>query len=213
MKLIFLGPPASGKGTYAQRVGPKLGIIQISTGDLLREALKNETEAGLEAKKYMESGDLVPDEIVIRLLKERITREDCANGFILDGFPRTVEQADALGEVTEIDKVVNLVVPESVVLFRLGGRRSCGQCQKVFNINTMPPKEEGKCDDCGGELIQRKDDTDEIIKDRLRVYAEKTSPLIGYYKEKGMVVDVECNQADIPPELMVAQILEKLGVN
>ncbi len=210
MKLIFLGPPASGKGTYAQRVGPKLGILQISTGDLLREAVKAGTDAGKKADAYMQAGDLVPDELVIELLKERIAKPDCEKGFILDGFPRTIPQAEALEKVTAIDRVVNLVVPESVVLYRLGGRKSCGKCQRVFNTNTLPPKEEGKCDDCGGDLIQRKDDTEEVIKDRLKVYNEKTAPLIDYYKNKGIVVDIECTQADIPPEVIVEKIMNAL---
>ncbi len=210
MKLIFLGPPASGKGTYAQRVGPKIGVPQISTGELIREEIKKETEHGKEAKPYVEAGQLIPDNIVIELLQDRIAQPDAEKGFILDGYPRNIVQADALEGMASIDKIINLVVPDEVVIYRLSGRRSCKKCGKIYNVNTLPPKQEGVCDDCGGELYHRADDTIEVLKDRLKVYREKTEPLIDYYKKKGIVADIECNQADIPPEIVVEKIMNAL---
>jgi adenylate kinase len=210
MKLILLGPPGSGKGTYAQRLTPKYGIPQVSTGDLLRNAVAKGTPLGKKADAFMKAGDLVPDDIVIQLLKERIAQKDCAKGFILDGFPRTVAQAEALGKIMAIDKVVNLAVPDSVVIYRLTGRRTCEKCQKIFNVNTLPPKKAGVCDECGGKLVQRKDDTKETVKERLRIYKEKTQPLIDYYRKKGILADVECKQADVPPEIIVEKIIKAL---
>ncbi len=211
MKLAFIGPPGSGKGTYAQRVGPKLGIPQISTGDLLREEVAKKTEIGKKIKDTMESGELVSDDIVAELLKKRLDQPDAQKGFILDGYPRNRVQAEALEEITGLDKVVNLVVPDEIVIYRLGGRRTCGDCDTLFNINTMAPKKEGICDECGGELIQRKDDTPEVIKDRLQTYENETKPIIDFYRDKGLLVDVQCDEADIPPEVIVEKIMEKLG--
>lgn len=210
MKLAFIGPPGSGKGTYAQRVGPKLKIPQISTGDLLRDEVKQGTEIGKQVKAVIDAGDFVSDEIVGDLLKKRLAESDAAQGFILDGYPRNLAQAKALEKITGLDKVVNLVVPEEIVVYRLGGRRTCSKCDTLFNINTLAPKKEGICDDCGGELIQRKDDTEEVIKDRLKTYEEQTEPIIDFYRDKGLLVDVECNDAEAPPEIMVEKIIEKI---
>ncbi|MBR9691347.1 adenylate kinase [Candidatus Woesearchaeota archaeon] len=198
MKLIFLGPPGAGKGTYSQALVEELGIVQISTGDLLRGAIKEGTELGLKAKEYMDAGNLVPDDIVIGLLKKRIEKEDCKNGFILDGFPRTVPQAEALEESgIKIDKVINFTVTDELIIHRLSGRRICSKCNAVYNINegcVPQPEDKSKCDDCGGELIQRDDDKPEVIKTRLEDYKQKTEPLIDFYKEKGRFAEVNSTQ-------------------
>ncbi len=209
-KLIFLGPPGAGKGTCASRVGAKVGTPQISTGDLLREAVKQGTELGSQAKGYMDAGELVPDELVIGMLKERIAKEDCANGFILDGFPRTLEQARALDGITNIDLVINLIVPEDIVVARLGTRVTCKQCGEIYNIRTLPPKQEGICDKCGGELYQRDDQKPEVITERLEVYKQKTEPLIDYYQQKGIIFDVETTSIDEPPEVKVNEVLKAI---
>ena len=198
MNLIFLGPPGAGKGTVAQQIVADLGILQISTGDLLRNAVKEGTELGVKAKEYMDAGNLVPDEIVIGLLKERITKEDCKDGFILDGFPRTIPQAEALDESgVTIGRVVNLIVHDELIIHRLSGRRTCSRCNAIYNVNegcVPQPKEAGKCDKCGGELIQRDDDKPEAIKNRLAVYRKQTAPLIDYYRGKGLLKDVDASQ-------------------
>lgn len=212
MKLVFLGPPGSGKGTYASRMEKKFGWPQISTGDLLRAAVKNGTELGKEAVSYMNKGELVPNKIVIKLLKERLSQEDCQGGFILDGFPRSIEQARELESITNIDYVINLVVPEEIVIYRQSTRRVCRECGTIYNIVSVKPKVEGICDKCGGELYQREDAKEEVIKKRLVVYQEQTAPLIEYYKEKTILKDVECNQADVPPEVMLNKIIETLGL-
>ncbi|HDI02566.1 MAG TPA: adenylate kinase [Candidatus Aenigmarchaeota archaeon] len=210
MKLVFLGPPGSGKGTYASRIEERFGWPQISTGDLLREEVKKGSEIGREAEKYMKEGKLVPDEIVLKLLKERISREDCKNGFILDGFPRTLAQAEELEKITDIDVVINLVVPKEIIVTRLSARRVCRNCGAVYNLRTLKPKVDGICDKCGGELYQRKDDTPEVIEKRFEVYHEQTAPLIDFYRKKGILIDIECNDPDVPPEIMVDKIIEKL---
>lgn len=195
MKLIFLGPPGVGKGTIAKMMVEKSGIIQISTGDLLRAAVKGGTEPGLKAKEYMDYGSLVPDELVIKLLKERICKPDCANGFILDGFPRTILQAEALDSSgLEIDKVLNFVANKETIIQRLSGRRTCKKCGAIFHVTNIPPKVEGVCDKCGGELFQRDDDKPEAIENRLAVYGKQTAPLIDYYKKRGNLVDVDAEQ-------------------
>lgn len=195
MKLIFLGPPGVGKGTIAKMMVEKSGIIQISTGDLLRAAVRGGTEHGLKAKEYMDYGSLVPDELVIKLLKERICKPDCANGFILDGFPRTILQAEALDSSgLEIDKVLNFVANKETIIQRLSGRRTCKKCGAIFHVTNIPPKVEGVCDKCGGELFQRDDDKPEAIENRLAVYGKQTAPLIDYYKKRGNLVDVDAEQ-------------------
>ena len=195
MKLIFLGPPGVGKGTIAKMMAEKFGIIQISTGDLLRAAVKEGTELGLKAKEYMDSGALVPDELVIDLLKERITKPDCEKGFILDGFPRTIPQAEALDERgIEINKVLNFVAKKETIIQRLSGRRTCKKCGAIFHITNIPPKVEGVCDKCGGELSQRDDDKPEAIENRLVVYEKQTAPLIDFYRNKENLVDIDTEQ-------------------
>ena len=218
MRLIFLGPPGVGKGTYASRIGPKLGIPHISTGDLFRENIKKETELGKKAREYMDKGVLVPDELTVEMLKERISRPDCGKGFILDGFPRTIPQAEALDRITEIDRVVNITLREDIIVRKIAARRICRNCGEIYNVAdiregdlVMPPllpEKEGICDKCGGELYQRDDDREEVVRDRLKVYEKNTAPLIDYYRKKGIMVDVEVKAG---PEIMVPIIMKKLG--
>ena len=184
MNLIMLGAPGAGKGTHADILAKKLNIPTISTGNIIRDALKSGTEMGLKAKSYLDSGKLVPDEVVIGIVRDRIGQEDCRNGFILDGFPRTIPQAEALDEMVRIDRVVDIEVPEELILQRLSGRRVCSRCSAPYNIYNSKPKVDGVCDICGGALVQRKDDQPETVKERLRVYHEQTEPLVGYYKDQ-----------------------------
>jgi len=197
MNVILLGPPGAGKGTQAERIVKGYGLIHISTGDMLRAAVKNGTEMGLKAQEYMTAGALVPDEIVIGIVRDRIAEKDVEEkGFLLDGFPRTVGQADALDKVLSslgknLDAVVNIIVPDEELLDRLTGRRICKSCQKPYHMVFSPPQKEGVCDTCGGELYQRADDTIETVKNRLDVYHSQTSPLIEYYTKKGVLFDID----------------------
>ncbi|MBQ1333615.1 MAG: adenylate kinase [Lachnospiraceae bacterium] len=196
MKIIMLGAPGAGKGTQSERIGAKYGLPQISTGDIFRANLSAGTELGMKAKTYMDAGELVPDELTCDLVVDRISKDDCANGYILDGFPRTLAQADLLTKVLaesgdKVDFAVNVDVPDENIIARMSGRRVCGKCGKPYHIVNMPPKVEGICDNCGGELIQRKDDLAETVKNRLTVYHEQTQPLIDYYDAKGCLVTVD----------------------
>jgi len=190
MRLILLGPPGSGKGTQANLLQEKFGIPKISTGDILRAAVSDGTELGVQARVYMDQGQLVPDEIVVGLIKERIQEPDCANGYILDGFPRTIVQAEKLEEMLKtmnqgIDAVVDLEVDKEELLVRLTGRRTCRQCGAMYHKTTHPPKVDGVCDECGGELYQREDDNEATILKRLNVYKQQTAPLKEYYEKQG----------------------------
>ncbi|MEJ5348407.1 MAG: adenylate kinase [Desulfosoma sp.] len=190
MNIILLGPPGAGKGTQAKRMIERYGIPQISTGDMLRAALKAGTPLGLEAKKYMDQGALVPDAVVVGLVKERIQQEDCKKGYMLDGFPRNVSQAETLdGMLKElgqkIDHVVCIDVPDQELIQRLTGRRTCRECGAGFHVMFDPPKKEGICDKCGGQLYQRDDDNEATVTSRLKVYADQTKPLIEYYEKQG----------------------------
>ncbi len=196
MRIILLGPPGAGKGTQAKDLVTKYGIPQISTGDILRKNLADKTPLGLEAKKYMDKGELVPDSVVVGIVKERLKEDDCKKGYILDGFPRTVPQAEALDAAladmkTPIGKVLSIEVPDSELVKRLGGRRTCRSCQAGYHVMFKPSKKEGVCDSCGGELYQRDDDKEEAIKNRLKVYVASTAPLVGYYKNKGMLATID----------------------
>ncbi len=196
MNIILLGPPGAGKGTQAKMISEKYGIPQIATGDILREAVAKGTELGKKAKEYMDRGELVPDEIVIGIVKERLKQPDCEKGFILDGFPRTLAQAEALDKMLEelgkkLDAVINIDVPEEEIVKRIVNRRTCKNCGAVYHLIFNPPKVEGKCDKCGGELYQRDDDKEETVRERLRVYRERTEPLIEYYKNKGLLYNVD----------------------
>ena len=192
MNMIFLGAPGAGKGTQAEVVCKELNIPAISTGNMLREAVKNGTPAGLAAKKYMDAGDLVPDDVVIGVLKDRIAQDDAKNGFILDGFPRTVPQAEALEAMgVNIDKVIEIDVPDEKITARMSGRRVCEKCGNSYHIEFKPTKVEGICDACGGKVVQRVDDKPETVVARLKTYHEKTAPLKDYYEAKGKLFSVK----------------------
>lgn len=190
MNIVLLGPPGIGKGTVAVKLSKKLGIPHIATGDMLRENVAQKTRLGLKAKSFMDKGLLVPDKIVIEMIKERLKKDDCKDGFILDGFPRTINQAEEIKE-TKIDKVVNMQASDGVIVERLGRRRVCSKCGFIYNLDFIKPNREGFCDKCSATLYQREDDKQEAIKERLKVYREKTEPLINYYKEKGIIADVD----------------------
>jgi len=194
MNLVFLGPPGVGKGTIAKDIVKEKGIPSISTGDLLRTAVKEGSELGIKSKEYMDSGKLVPDELVIRLLKERISKDDCQKGFILDGFPRTIPQAKSLEGEVEIEKVLNFKALHKTINKRLSGRRTCKICGAIYHLQNIPPKVDGICDKCEGELYQRGDDKPAAIRKRLLVYQEQTKPLIEYYQKKGILVDIDTEQ-------------------
>lgn len=218
MKIIMLGPPGSGKGTYSSRISSILKIPQISTGDLIRAEIKSQTDIGKKIQGIVNSGKLAPDEIAVGLLKKRMLENDCKNGFILDGCPRTLEQAEDLNNITKIDVVLNLVLPEDILIRKITARRVCEKCGDNYNIAdineqgiSMPPmlpKKTGVCDKCGGKLIQRKDDIVKVIKERLDIYRKQTAPLIDYYKKKNLLKDVKITSA---PEIMVPKIMEVLN--
>ncbi|MDI6798923.1 MAG: adenylate kinase [Candidatus Aenigmarchaeota archaeon] len=215
MRLILFGPPGSGKGTYASILEKRLGIPKINTGDIFREIAKSKTELGEKIRECMNSGELVPDDITIKVLKGRISKPDCENGFILDGYPRTIPQAEALEKISDIDVVINLVVPQRVILARLSGRLICKKCNTIFHEKYLKPKKPGVCDKCGGELYHREDDRPKAIKQRLKVYQDQLKPLIKYYKERKSFANVKCNKVDIPPEVVADRIflaLKKLGL-
>lgn len=194
--IILMGPPGAGKGTNAKRIASFYKIPHISTGDMFREAIKNKTSLGELANSYMSKGLLVPDEVTIGLVKERLSKDDCKDGYLLDGFPRTLAQAEALTELSKeigrpVTNVLNIVVPESILIDRICGRRVCKVCGAPYHIKNMKPKVDGVCDLCGGELIQRKDDNEETLKSRLSEYHKSTEPLIAYYSKLGLVSDID----------------------
>lgn len=196
MNLILLGPPGAGKGTQATRIVEKYKVPHISTGDIFRENIKNNTPLGQKAQEYMNKGELVPDQLVVDIALDRLGKDDCKNGFLLDGFPRTVFQADALDKFLKdqgrgIDLVINIEVEDKMLIERLDARRVCPTCAATYNVIGMPPKKEGICDKCNDTLIQRKDDKKETVGNRIKVYHEQTSPLIDYYKEKGLIKDFD----------------------
>ena len=196
LRAVLLGPPGAGKGTQAVRLVEKYEIPHISTGDIFRKNIKEGTELGKKAQEYMNAGALVPDELVVDLVKDRLQQDDCKNGFLLDGFPRTIFQAEKLDEFLsesnlKMDIAINLKVEKEALIKRLTGRRVCKDCGASYHIVNIPPKKEGVCDICGGELIQRKDDNIETVENRINVYEEQTAPLIGYYKEAGSLVDFD----------------------
>ena len=196
MRLVFLGAPGVGKGTQAERVAARFHVPKISTGDILREAVRNKTPLGLQAKAAMDEGKLVPDGVVIGLVKEKLAEPSTAAGFLLDGFPRTVKQAEELSAILgaqgqRLDRVMNFAVPREEVVRRLSGRRSCPACQAVFHVDSAPPKREGVCDRCNGALAQRSDDRREAVETRLSVYEEQTAPLIEYYRSRGLLSELD----------------------
>jgi len=217
MQFVFLGPPGVGKGTYASRAGPQLGIPHISTGDIFRAEVKSGSELGNRVKGIMDSGGLVSDKIVIEVLKKRLGQEDARKGFILDGFPRTIPQAEALDGVTSINAVMNIDLPEDIIVEKISARRICRNCGDLYNVADinrngirmppMLPKVEGKCDKCGGELYQRDDDKVDVVKERLEAYRKQTSPLIDYYRDKRILIDFRPTAG---PDEMVPKIVELL---
>jgi adenylate kinase len=213
MRLVLLGPPGAGKGTQAVVLAEEWGIPHISTGDMFRKAVKEGTTMGKKAKEYMDQGLLVPDEVVVGIVAERLEQEDAANGFILDGFPRTIAQADALAEIlktagTILDAVVNIVVPEEILVRRLSGRRVCRSCGATYHVEFTPPADENVCDKCGGELYQRDDDKEETVRKRLTEYNEKTSPLVAYYAGKGILRNIDGSES---AEKVLGNIRAALG--
>ncbi len=213
MKIIMLGAPGAGKGTQAKMIADKYGVPNISTGDIFRANIKNGTELGMEAKKYMDQGLLVPDELTVRILLDRVAQDDCKNGYVLDGFPRTIPQAEVLdSELTKlgdhIDYAINVDVPDENIVKRMSGRRACLTCGATYHIEHVPPKKEGICDVCGSELVLRDDDKPETVKNRLNVYHEQTQPLIDFYTEKGVLKTVD---GTVPMEEVFAAITAILG--
>ncbi|MGN0530968.1 MAG: adenylate kinase [Eubacterium sp.] len=209
MKLILLGAPGAGKGTQAEKIVEKYSIPAISTGNIIRAALKEGTEMGLKAKSYMEAGQLVPDDVVIGIIKERLAQSDCENGFILDGFPRTIPQAQALEDMgVAIDKVLDIEVPDEKITARMSGRRVCSKCANSYHLLYKKPKQEGICDACGGELVQRKDDAPETVQARLKEYHEMTEPLKDFYQKLGKLVIVEGQEEVADTTALVFKALE-----
>ena len=206
MNIILLGAPGAGKGTQATRISDRYGLPHISTGDIFREKIKNATPIGLLAKSYTDKGQLVPDEVTCQIVEERLAREDCKNGYLLDGFPRTIAQAEALDQFAKIDAVININIDFSLLMARLCGRRVCKDCGESYHISTL--NGETKCSRCGGELYQRKDDNPETVGQRLDVYKEQTAPLIEYYTKKGLIVNF--TGTDDPPEVLFNEIAAKL---
>jgi len=213
MRAVLLGPPGAGKGTQAVKLVEKYGVPQISTGDIFRKNIKEGTELGKKAQEYMNSGRLVPDELVVDLVKDRLMQDDCANGYLLDGFPRTIFQAEQLDKFLEengqkLDAVINFEVGHDTLMERLTGRRVCKKCGASFHIKNIPPKVEGICDLCGGELEQRKDDTVETAEKRISVYEESTAPLIGYYTRTGALKNFN---AEKDHDVVFGEIVEEIG--
>ena len=208
MRIMLLGGPGAGKGTQAQNLTKKYSLAHIATGDILRQSVKDGTELGLKAKSYMDKGMLVPDDVVIGLIKERLAQDDVKSGFVLDGFPRTVPQAEALDSLTKdlsmpMDAVINIKTSPNVVVERLSGRRTCRECQTVYHIIYSPPKKEGKCDRCSGELYQRDDDKEETIRKRLEVYEKQTFPLLEHYRTSGKLLEVS-------GDVSIAEVFESI---
>jgi adenylate kinase len=196
MRLIFLGPPGAGKGTQAQKLAERYGLVKISTGDILRDAVARKTPLGLKAKSFMDKGSLVPDDVVIGLVRDRLMSADCRSGYVLDGFPRTVPQAEALSKILEeqrtpIDRVISFEVPEQDLVRRLTGRRSCLVCKRVYHLDFQPPKRPDQCDVCGGVLVQREDDQETTVKNRLRVYVQETALLLKCYDEQKILSRID----------------------
>ena len=213
MRLILLGAPGAGKGTVAKLLTAIDGSVQISTGDILRAAVKEGTDLGKEAQGYMSRGELVPDSLIMGIMGERLLEDDCKAGFLLDGFPRTIPQVEALKELLaklniELDGAVNLNVPRETILDRLTTRRTCEDCSAIYNVKSNPPKVEGVCDKCGGKVVQREDETEEAISKRLDVFNEQTAPLVGFYEGESMLWDINATSSDA----VVETIKGKLGI-
>jgi adenylate kinase len=209
VRIVIFGPPGSGKGTYASRLTKRLGIPHISTGDLVREEIRNQTPLGRTIEKYSSSGTLVPDVIITEILRKRLASQ-LSRGFILEGYPRTVGQAKELEKITKIDVVVNLNVPDNVIVKRLSARLQCKNCGAIYNEITMKPRVAGKCDKCGGELFKRVDDQPEVIRERLKVYQEASEPVVDYYRSKNLLKDIVNDDPNVDPERVVDQIMKAI---
>ena len=213
MNAIIFGPPGAGKGTYASRLQSKLGVHVIAMGDIFREIMKDESTFGRKIRGYVEKGLLVPDEVVVEVLKKRLSQIPKGKGFILDGYPRTVDQAKKLEKIAKVDVIILLVVPDWIIVERLSTRRICKNCSTVYNIRFLKPKTEGVCDKCGGTLYQRSDDNPEVIKKRIEVYRAQTKPILRLLKEEKVpFVEASCDALDTPPETVVEVVLKKLKV-
>ncbi len=214
MKIVVLGSPGVGKGTYTQDLIKILNLVHVSSGDLFRNNIKNETELGLKAQEYIKRGELVPDKITIGMVRARLSEEDCQKeGFVLDGFPRTVPQAEALTEITGLDLVINFKADDEIIVGRLSGRIICRKCARIYHLKNMPPKEEGVCDFCGGEIYQRDDDKPEAVKKRLGAYHEQAAPLIEYYLEKCLLKEITVNEEyGLHKDLIQRRILDVIEI-
>lgn len=209
MKLVILGAPGAGKGTQADLLSQHYNIAHISTGEILREHMRNKTEIGLKVQEFMNKGQLVPDDIVIEIFKQRIKQDDCKNGFLLDGFPRTVYQANALSElVTDLRAVIEIDIDDEVIIKRMSGRRVCPKCGKIYHLEHNKPKADGKCDICDVDIIQREDDKPKTVLSRLKIYHQSTKPLIDYYKQKGLLISFD---GTYPLKQLNEKIIETLG--
>lgn len=211
MKIVLLGAPGAGKGTQATVLSEKLNIPTISTGDIIRNALKSGSDIGKKAKSFVDAGKLVPDEIVVGIIEDRVQKDDCQNGYILDGFPRTISQAEALDKMNiNIDKVIDINVSDELIYKRMSGRRVCKECGATYNVNTKErmPKTENVCDKCKGTLIQRSDDNENTVKERLKVYYSQTEPLVNYYKDKNLLVTIDAEKKSI--EEITEEILKEI---
>ncbi len=210
-KVVLLGAPGTGKGTQAKKLSAKYGLPHVSTGDILRNAVKMGTELGLKAKTVMESGNLVPDKVILGIIKNRLVESDCKKGFLLDGFPRTLAQAEALDSFCSVNCAIQIDVPDDVLVKRLVLRRTCPSCGAMYHLEYQLPKVEGVCDKCGTALVQREDDREDVVKSRFRVYVEKTAPLIGYYQGKGVLHNVNGNRNVERVFSEIVQIMEAAG--
>ena len=207
MKIVMFGPPGSGKGTYASRLSVRLNTPHISTGDLVRDEIKKQTDLGNRINDYSARGQLVPDKTICELLQNRISQPDCTKGFILDGFPRTIPQAQELEKISTTDVVINLDVPDAVIIERLSTRLTCRSCGTIYNERFLKPRVEGRCDKCEGQLYKREDDRPNVIQERLHVYRKQTQPLLEYYQKKNQVRNITNKEAGVPPDKVVQEIL------